>query len=123
MRLSADEFVRRFLLHVLPGGFQRIRHYGLLTNCTRAAKLQRCRELLHLPVPEPAQLDEPEDYRDRYLRLTGVSLWDCPHCGRGRMICIETFAPNTPPRGPPTPAPSRAHRGAWRVGRARRRAP
>ncbi len=106
MRLSADEFVRRFLLHVLPGGFQRIRHYGLLANRTREAKLQRCRELLQMPAPEPAQLDEPEDYRERYLRLTGVSLWDCPHCGRGRMICIETFAPNTPPRGPPKPAPS-----------------
>jgi len=102
MRLPADEFVRRFLLHVLPSGFQRIRHYGLLANCTRAAKLQRCRELLQVPAPEPAQLDGPEGYRDRYQRLTGVSLWDCPHCGRGRMICIETFRPNMPPRGPPT---------------------
>jgi hypothetical protein len=106
MRLSAAEFVRRFLLHVLPGGFQRIRHYGLLANRTREAKLQRCRELLQMPTPEAADRGEPEDYRDRYLRLTGVSLWDCPNCGRGRMVCIETFALNTLPRGPPPSTPS-----------------
>jgi hypothetical protein len=106
MRLSAEEFVRRFLLHVLPSGFQRIRHYGLLANCARRANLRRCRELLQVPAPEPVPLDEPEDYRDLYQRLTGVSLWDCPHCGRGRMMCLETFPPNTQPRGPPITASS-----------------
>jgi len=104
MRLPAAEFVRRFLLHVLPGGFQRIRHYGLLANRTRDAKLQRCRELLQVPAPQPAPTDEPEDYRDRYERLTGMSLWTCPCCARGRMICIETFPPNSRSRGPPDPA-------------------
>lgn len=101
MRLSADEFVRRFLLHVLPSGFQRIRHYGLLANRTRAANLQRCRELLHVDPVASAQREEPEDYHDHYERLTGVSLWDCPSCGRGRMLCIETFLPSSRPRGPP----------------------
>ncbi len=100
MRLSANEFVRRFLLHVLPRGFQRIRHFGLLANRTRAANLQRCRELLHVHPGAP-QREEPEDYHDRYERLTGVSLWDCPSCGRGRMICIETLPPSSRPRGPP----------------------
>jgi hypothetical protein len=100
MWLSADEFVRRFLLHVLPSGFQRIRHYGLLANRTRAANLLRCRELLHVDPGTP-QRDEPEDYHDRYERLTGVSLWDCPSCGRGRMICIETLLPSSRQRGPP----------------------
>jgi hypothetical protein len=102
MRLQADEFVRRFLLHVLPPGFQRIRHYGLLGNRCREAKLERCRRLLNAPAPNPQQADEPEDYRDRYQRLTGVSLWDCPQCKHGRMICIETWLPGSSPRGPPS---------------------
>jgi len=104
MRLDAHEFVRRFLLHVLPAGFQRIRHYGLLANRTREVKLERCRQLLNAPAPDPLPVDEPEDYRDRYQRLTGVSLWDCPLCKHGRMICIETWLPGSMPRGPPSMA-------------------
>lgn len=101
MRLEAGEFVRRFLLHVLPSGFQRIRHYGWLANRSRAAKLERCRQLLEVRTPAPVPADEPDDYRDRYQRLTGVSLWECPHCRRGRMVCIETLQPGALPRGPP----------------------
>ena len=104
MRLEAGEFVRRFLLHVLPSGFQRIRQYGWLANRSRAAKLERCRQLLDVPAPAPVQADEPADYRDRYQRLTGVSLWECPHCRRGRMVCIETLPPGALPRGPPAVA-------------------
>ena len=104
MRLDAQEFVRRFLLHVLPPGFQRIRHYGLLANRTRGVKLERCRQLLNAPAPEPVPVDEPENYRDRYQRLTGVSLWDCPLCKHGRMICIETWQAGSMPRGPPSAA-------------------
>ena len=101
MRLDEHEFVRRFLLHVLPAGFQRIRHFGFLANRTREVKLERCRKLLNAPAPDPLPVDEPEDYRDRYQRLTGVSLWDCPLCKHGRMICIETWLPGSMPRGPP----------------------
>ena len=102
MRLPVAEFTRRFLLHVLPSGLQRIRHYGLLANRTRDAKLERCRELLGVaPPPPPAEHGEGEDYRDRYLRLTGVSLLDCPMCKRGRMVCIETLLPRPPSQGPP----------------------
>ena len=101
MRLDAHEFVRRFLLHVLPPRFQRIRHFGLLANRTREVKLERCRQLLDAPAPHMPPADEPEDYRDRYQRLTGVSLWDCPQCKQGRMICIETWLPGSMPRGPP----------------------
>ena len=101
MRLDAQEFIRRFLLHVLPSGFQRIRHYGLLANCQRAVKLARCRELLAAPAPATKPADTPVDYRDRYEQLTGKSLRDCPKCGRGHMVCIETFQPGTLPRGPP----------------------
>src|SRR5260370_12113137 len=66
MTLSADEFLRRFLLHVLPDGFQRIRHYALLSNRHRAKNLARCRELLAMPEPV-RQL--PGDYRQRYQQL------------------------------------------------------
>jgi hypothetical protein len=99
MCLEGQEFVRRFLLHVLPCGFQRIRHYGLLANRSRQAKLARCRDLLQAPTPPTPE--EPADYRDRYLRLTGVSLRDCPHCGHGQMVCIESFPPGGQPRAPP----------------------
>jgi hypothetical protein len=101
MCLDAQEFLRRFLLHVLPSGFQRIRHYGLLANRQREAKLARCRELLAAPAPAQAKVDKPLDYRDRYQRLTGMSLRDCPQCGRGQMLCIETFLPGKLPRAPP----------------------
>jgi len=100
MRLDGREFIRRFLLHVLPPGFQRIRHYGLLGNRHRAAKLERCRELLAVPA-QVMTAEAPLDYQDRYQRLTGVSLRDCPQCGRGQMVCIESFLPGTLPRGPP----------------------
>ncbi len=101
MGLDAQEFIRRFLLHVLPGGFQRIRHYGFLANRHRAVKLARCRQLLAGPAPVAKLSDAPLDYRDRYEQLTGKSLRDCPQCGHGHMVCIETFLPRALPRGPP----------------------
>jgi hypothetical protein len=102
MRLLAAEFTRRFLLHVLPSGLQRIRHYGLMANRTRDIKLERCRELLGVaPPPPPKEHGQDEDYRERYLRLTGVSLADCPACKRGRMVCIETLLPKPPSQVPP----------------------
>jgi hypothetical protein len=101
MRLAAAEFTRRFLLHVLPSGLQRIRHYGLLANRTRDAKLAGCRKLIGVAPPEPPEHDQDEDYRDRYQRLTGMSLVDCPACKRGRMVRIETLSPKPPSQGPP----------------------
>ena len=101
MTLDAHEFIRRFLLHVLPSGFQRIRHYGLLANRYREVRLNQCRNLLAAPPPVVASETDVKDYRDRYQRLTGVSLRDCPHCGRGQMVRIETFLPGSLPRGPP----------------------
>ncbi len=101
MQLDGDEFIRRFLLHVLPSGFQRIRHYGLLANRYREANLEHCRELLAMPAPVATPSEVPLDYRDRYERLTGVSLRECPHCHHGQMFQIEAFAPGKRPRGPP----------------------
>jgi hypothetical protein len=105
MHLNAQEFMRRFLLHVLPTGFQRIRHYGLLANRYREIKLDRCRQLLAAPAPEVEVPAAPLDYRDHYQRLTGVSLRDCPHCGRGQMVRIDSFLAGTLPRGPPDTPP------------------
>jgi hypothetical protein len=63
MILQAEEFIRRFLLHVLPDGFQRIRYYGFLGNRYREQKLAHCRELLGMPTPEPPALETAKDYR------------------------------------------------------------
>ncbi len=99
MTLSAEEFIRRFLLHTLPERFQRIRYYGFLGNRYRQEKLARCRELLGMASPEeaPSASSLPEDYRDQYEELTGLSLRECPVCHRGRMFTVETLAPHKSP--------------------------
>ena len=101
MSLQAEEFIRRFLLHVLPEGFKHIRSYGFLANRCRESKLATCRRLLWVAAPVVEEPREGEDYRDRYERLTGASLRDCPLCGKGHMLCIETFAVGFLPRAPP----------------------
>jgi hypothetical protein len=94
MTLDADEFIRRFLLHTLPKGFRRIRHFGFLANVCRAAKLARIRAALDVPKPAPAI--EPADYRERYAILTGHRIDRCPVCS-GRMVEIGLL-PRQPPR-------------------------
>ena len=91
MTLAADEFIRRFLLHVLPKGFQRIRYYGFLANRYCEQKLARCRQLLAIPQPEPPDDQAARDYRDQYEELTGTSLKECPACQHGRMVIIEVL--------------------------------
>ena len=93
MTLAADEFIRRFLLHVLPRGFHRIRHYGLLASSARKASLALARELL--AVAPSANDDAPEEPLD--VRPP------CPCCG-GHMVVIETFERWRLPRAPPSPA-------------------
>jgi hypothetical protein len=96
MTLSADEFLRRFLLHVLPDCFQRIRHYGLLSNRHRVENLARCRTLLAMPEPV-TQLHR--DYRERCQQLTGRDLLLCPQCKTGTMVRIGFIpAANLVPR-------------------------
>src|SRR5882762_3283389 len=92
MTLSAEEFIRRFLLHALPDGFQRIRYYGLLGNRYRQQNLARCRQLLGMTLPVEPPL--PEDYRDQHELLTGSSLRECPLCRRGRMVMVEMLTPH-----------------------------
>jgi Putative transposase/Transposase zinc-binding domain len=98
--LSADEFIRRFLLHVLPNGFQRIRYYGFLGNRYREEKLNHCRRLLGMHTPDQHTRDSAEeDYRDRYEDLTGSSLRQCPQCQRGRMVWVAML-PRSPVYSP-----------------------
>ena len=91
MTLATDEFIRRFLLHVLPRGFHRIRHYGLLATSARKASLARARELLAVsPPPDYDDVpDQPSDVRP-----------PCPCCG-GQMFVVEIFARWSQPRAPP----------------------
>jgi hypothetical protein len=95
MTLASEEFIRRFLLHVLPSGFHRIRHYGLLANARRKTQLAIARELLQLPAPRPST-DAGADHS--CTRPTFV----CRHCG-APMLVIETFARAQQIRAPPTP--------------------
>lgn len=93
MTLATDEFIRRFLLHVLPRGFHRIRHYGLLAGSSRKASIARARELLGVPAStEELSSEEPADQRP-----------PCPCCG-GHMIVIEAFERWQQPRAPPATA-------------------
>ena len=101
MALGAEEFLRRFLLHTLPPGFCRIRHYGFLANRCRREKLTRCRALLHQPEP-PAQEKEPVDAM--MLRLTGTDIHRCRHCQQGDLSFFATLPQSQPPpraTGPP----------------------
>ncbi len=100
MTLATGEFIRRFLMHVLPGGFHRIRHYGLLANGSRAENLAKARTLLNLAKPDaipgnPATADEVEP---------PMLARPCPCCG-GRMLIIETFARGCEPGYRPATTP------------------
>jgi Putative transposase/Transposase zinc-binding domain len=92
MTLEASEFIRRFLIHVLPDGFHRIRYFGFLGNHHRARKLALCRELIGMLSPEPTA-KAPTDYRTRFEALTGQSLRACPHCQSGSMVVISSIMP------------------------------
>jgi hypothetical protein len=89
MTLSAVEFIRRFLLHVLPQGFQRIRYFGFLGNRHRSTHLTRCRALLGASPTAAVPIHASDDYRDRYEALTGRSLRTCPCCRAGHMRVID----------------------------------
>lgn len=100
MTVDADEFIRRFLIHALPPGFQRIRYFGFLANCHRIAKLALCRQLLIVPL---ADLLPPTDDCRRLLdAITAGEINRCPHCGIGRMIRIGILPPYLWPAAPPS---------------------
>jgi hypothetical protein len=91
MTLEPGEFMRRFLLHVLPAGFHRIRHYGLLANCSRTVCLAVARQLLDEPPREPAATDVNHDGQPTYV---------CAHCGHA-MVIVQTFTRGETIRAPP----------------------
>jgi Putative transposase/Transposase zinc-binding domain len=100
MTLAADEFIRRFLLHVLPKGFHRIRHYGLLASAGCKANIARAKQLMAAPI---AQVDPPAVHDRADPDPTTDHRPPCPCCG-GRMIIVEVFSRGAAPRGPPSRA-------------------
>ena len=106
MRLSHQEFLQRFLIHVLPAGFKRIRHYGLTANRGKAAKLAQTRAQLNAPTPVSAP---PESAEAFLLRVTGHDPTRCRHCQQGSLIVIRqlprpTRLPDLRATGPPAPS-------------------
>ena len=99
MRLHPHEFIRRFLLHLLPKGFHRIRHYGLFANANRAENIATARAFLDV-APPPADPQQPSDIAPE---APPVLPCPCPRCG-ARMIVIEVFEPGCEPRWRPTPS-------------------
>jgi hypothetical protein len=101
MTLTPHEFIRRFLVHVLPKGFHRIRHYGLLASANRAANIARAHQLL--AVPPPSQ--QSDTSTAAAIEQPRMLPRPCPGCG-GRMFIIETFARGCQPKYRPTPVPA-----------------
>jgi hypothetical protein len=100
MTLAPDEFIRRFLLHVLPKGFHRIRHYGLPATAACKAGIAHARELIAAPMPS---METPAEHDDAGAAGTVAEHRPpCPCCG-GRMIIVGTFERDGAPRGPPSP--------------------
>jgi hypothetical protein len=90
MTVAAEEFIRRFLLHVLPAGFLRIRHYGVIGNRCRTPKLATCRRLLAQPAPPVLPRESAATVM---RRLTGIDIACCPQCHQGRLVVIATLHP------------------------------
>ena len=91
MPLKADEFIRRFLLHVLPDRFVKIRHYGLLGNRCRREKLAVCRRFLACTPKEDNKIKET--WQEVLLRFSGIDITKCPVCKEGKMRTTQTLLP------------------------------
>lgn len=98
MSLDVFEFIRRFLLHILPDGFMKIRHFGILSNRNRKTKLARCKTLPG--VKQTGESGQLGSWPDLFMRLTGIDLSVCPACGKGTMVLKETLLPGGS-RSPP----------------------
>jgi hypothetical protein len=90
VRLEAGQFIGRFLQHVLPPGFKRIRHYGILASARKPEQLARCRQALQVPAPDPAMIETVEAF---FGRVSGRELACCPQCGQPAMRLVEAIAP------------------------------
>ena len=101
LRVPGTEFIDRFLQHVLPAGFKRIRHYGLLSPARKKDALAAARAALNLPPPEPALIESVADFIQRVARIEQAR---CPHCGIGEFRVVATLLPQRDQpklRGPP----------------------
>jgi hypothetical protein len=100
MTLQTNEFIRRFLLHVLPDRFVRIRHFGLLANRNRKEAITLCREILGAEKTITKDNDKKETWQEQLFRITGIDVNTCPVCKKGRMCRVELLLPykcNSPP--------------------------
>jgi hypothetical protein len=101
MCLEAGEFIGRFMQHMLPGGFKRIRHYGLLGPAHKAANLVAARAALEAPAPDPVVVESVEAFM---RRVACIEWLNCPHCHEGRFHVVQALLPH-PPRAPPGGSP------------------
>lgn len=102
LRLTGGEFIDRFLLHVLPTGFKRIRHYGLLSPARKRQRLAQARAALGMPTPDPVVVESVAAFMQRVAKIE----WNlCAHCGQGHLVVTSSLppvrAPGTSSRGPP----------------------
>jgi hypothetical protein len=100
LSLRAPDFIQRFLLHVAPRGFVRVRHFGLQANGCRSRLIARARQLLDAPAPPQPDQTDPESWQDLYRRLTGRDPTRCPHCHHGTLYVVALAAPDSHQRGP-----------------------
>jgi hypothetical protein len=99
-RLNADEFISRFLLHVLPSRYVRIRHFGLLANRTRKDNITACRKIIGGGKPILKENVRQETWQEQLLRICGIDVTTCPVCQKGRMFRVALLFPyrcNSPP--------------------------
>ncbi len=89
-RLSAEGFIGRFLLHALPTGFKRIRHYGILAPCHKQEKLAACRAALNMPAPDKAIVESVDAFMQR---VAGIDIGRCPCCRQGHLVIIGSIVP------------------------------
>jgi hypothetical protein len=93
MTLKAEEFIRRFLLHVLPSRYVRIRHFGLLANRKRNDTIALCRQILGEGNPATQQNGRKETWQEQLFRICGIDVTLCPACQKGRMYRIGLLLP------------------------------
>ena len=100
LTLQAPDFIQRFLLHVLPRGFVRVRHFGLQANGFRTQLLAQARQLLGSPAPPSPDATPRESWQDLFRRLTGRDPDRCPYCERGTLRMVASTSPSQDTRGP-----------------------
>ncbi len=97
MKLEASEFIRRFLMHVLPSGYFKIRYYGLLASRNLKTKFAYCKSLLVIAQNKAVDEDQTFDWRELMYQLTGIDVRFCPKCKKGRFVMVDFISPSYSP--------------------------